>query len=209
MLCWNFLPNDQGRTTVSRNYTYIHRNLHACARTLSTVLVLPLGEQDKEKKGFLVHLPIHIHKIALVADSLPLVFLADLLSIKSQLVRKFPTKKAILWNQNNALKNTRVNKLWTYHKPRIFLALFPATWPGSYFRSRITKVCRPGEVCWGPTAWSLLLQSQKGLLWGSSSRLPRQPWMFWLQPKWVGCPSIPLMLGKYPCYPQLPQKNTS
>jgi len=81
---------------VSRNYTYIHRNLHACARTLSTVLVLPLGEQDKEKKGFLVHLPIHIHKIALVADSLPLVFLADLLSIKSQLVRKFPTKKAIL-----------------------------------------------------------------------------------------------------------------
>lgn len=62
MLYGNSLPNDQKHKVVSKNYTYIHRNLHACTKVLSHVVVLLLGEQDKEEHGFLVHLPIRIHK---------------------------------------------------------------------------------------------------------------------------------------------------
>lgn len=167
MLHWNSLPNDQGRKAVSKNYTYTHRKLRACTKMLSHVLVLLLGEQDKEENGFLVQLPIHIHKkILLVVDSLPSVLSADLLNITPQLVRKFPTEKTVLWSQNDAPKNIRANKLWMYHKQRLFLALFPASSPGSCFRTRIMKVCSSGEILFRTHSVKLLAAKPKTLVAG-------------------------------------------
>lgn len=57
-------------------------------------------------------------------NSPPSVLLADLLNIRPQLVRRFPTNKAVLWSQNGAPKNVRVNRLWMYHKQRIFCPCF-------------------------------------------------------------------------------------
>lgn len=84
-----------------------------------------MGEQRKE--GFWFIYLFMLTKISPAVSSLPLVLLADLLSIKPQLVRKFPTRQAVLPSQNDASKNVRVNKLQLHPKQRIFLALFPAS----------------------------------------------------------------------------------
>lgn len=165
------------------------------------------GSRIKRKRGFWFICLFTFTKNPLAADSVPPVLLADLLNIKPQLVRKFPTNKAALWSQNDAPENIRVNKLWMYHKQRIFLALFPASLPGSCFRTRITKVLSSGEVLFRTYSMKLLAAGPRMLVAGF--QLPWQPWMLLLQPERVGSPGIPLMLGKYPRYPQLPWRNTS
>lgn len=52
---------------IHRNFTYIHINLHIYSVMPSPVLVLPLREQDKEKKRGLVHLPICVHEFSLLS----------------------------------------------------------------------------------------------------------------------------------------------
>lgn len=84
-----------------------------------------LGDQRKE--GFWFIYLFMLTKISPAVSSLPLVLLADLLSIKPQLVRKFPTRQAVLPSQNDASKNVRVNKLQLHPKQKIFLALFSAS----------------------------------------------------------------------------------
>lgn len=173
------------------------------------VLLLSLlwGSRIKRKRAFWFICLFTLTKNPLAADSLPLVLLAELLNIKPQLVRKFPANKAVLWSQTDAPKNIRVNKLWMYHKQRSFSPLFPASSPGSCFRTRITKVRSSDEVLFRThdvkvlaTNW-LVARLQPQLSW--------QPWTLLLQPEWAGFPGIPLMLRKYPRYPQLPWRNPS
>lgn len=196
LLYWNSLPNSWGHTIMQRNFTYIHIILHICSVMLSPV-VLPLREQDKVKKE------VWFICLFVCINSLPSVLLADLLNFRPQLVKKFPINKALFWSQNGAPKNVSVNRLRMYHKQRIFLSLFPASFPGRSFRTKVQRSAALVKLFSGSRAWSFLLQKWRCLLQEIRYSLP---WKL-QQPKWIGYPGIPHY--EYPHYPQLPGRNMS